>query len=87
MLKKTHEVLKIAKNLLTKAILLTEDDAFLLFKEKSEAMEIKTGDFMMPIRVAITGSKVSPPLIGSIKILGLEKATKRIEKAMDTLLD
>jgi len=85
--KKTHEVLEIAKNLLTKAILLTEDDAFLLFKEKSEAMEIKTGDFMMPIRVAITGSKVSPPLIGSIKILGLEKATKRIEKAMDKLLD
>ena len=85
--KRTHEILGIAKELLTKAILLTEDDAFLLFKEKSESMEIKTGDFMMPIRVAVTGSKISPPLIGSIKILGLEEATRRIEKAMSSLLN
>lgn len=83
--KKTHEVLNIAKELLKKAILLTEDDAFLLFKEKSESLGIKTGDFMMPIRVAVTGSKISPPLIGSIKILGLEEATKRIEKALHSL--
>jgi len=83
--KKTHEVLNIAKELLKKAILLSEDDAFLLFKEKSESLGIKTGDFMMPIRVAVTGSKISPPLIGSIKILGLEEATKRIEKALHSL--
>ena len=75
----------VAKELLKKAILLTEDDAFLLFKEKSESLGIKTGDFMMPIRVAVTGSKISPPLIGSIKILGLEEATKRIEKALHSL--
>lgn len=83
--KKTQEVLGIAKELLKQAILLSEDDAFLLFKEKSEAMGIKTGDFMMPMRVAVTGSKISPPLIGSIKILGLEEATKRIEKAINYL--
>ena len=71
--------------MLKQAILLSEDDAFLLFKEKSEGMGIKTGDFMMPIRVAVTGSKVSPPLIGSIKILGLEEATRRIEKAISSL--
>ena len=83
--KRTQEVLGIAKELLKQAILLSEDDAFLLFKEKSEGMGIKTGDFMMPIRVAVTGSKVSPPLIGSIKILGLEEATRRIEKAISSL--
>ena len=83
--KKTYEILDVAKELLKKAILLSEDEAFLIFKEKSENMEIKTGDFMMPIRIAITGSKVSPPLIGSIKILGLDEATRRIEKAMSVL--
>ena len=45
-------------------------------------MGIKMGDFMMPVRMTVTGSRISPPLVGSIQILGIEKAIKRIEKAI-----
>ncbi len=79
---KTKTVLEKAKELLPTAIDKNEDDAFALFKEESEKLGVKVGDFMMPLRIAITGSKVSPPLIGSIKILGLNEAIKRIEKAI-----
>ncbi|MCR4630432.1 MAG: hypothetical protein K5786_02260, partial [Treponema sp.] len=52
---------------------------------KAEALGIKLGDFMMPIRMAVTGSRVSPPLIGSILVLGEEKSLARIERAIATL--
>ena len=78
----TKTVLEIAKGLLPEAIEKTEDDAFSLFKEESAKLGVKVGDFMMPLRIAITGSKVSPPLIGSIKILGLAEAIKRLDNAI-----
>ncbi|MDR2897691.1 MAG: hypothetical protein LBU99_02670, partial [Spirochaetaceae bacterium] len=40
---------------------------------------------MMPIRIAVTGSRVSPPLIGSIRILGVNEAVNRINKAIAVL--
>ena len=48
-------------------------------------MGIKLGDFMMPIRMAVTGSRVSPPLIGSILVLGEEKSLARIERTLAAL--
>lgn len=56
-----------------------------LAKTSAEKLGVKLGDFMMPIRMAVTGSKVSPPLIGSILILGVEKAAERIKRAMSNL--
>ena len=53
-----------------------------LAKEKAEKLGIKLGDFMMPVRMAVTGSKVSPPLMGSIIALGTEKALERTDKAI-----
>ena len=40
---------------------------------------------MMPIRMAVTGSRVSPPLIGSILVLGKEKSIARIDKTLAAL--
>lgn len=39
----------------------------------------KTGDFFMDLRVAITGSKYTPPITDSIAILGKEETLKRLE--------
>jgi len=36
----------------------------------------------MPLRVAITGSRVSPPLFGSLRILGAQEALARVDKAL-----
>jgi glutamyl-tRNA synthetase len=39
----------------------------------------------MPLRVAITGARISPPLFGSIRLLGQEKALARVDKALEHL--
>ena len=61
---------------------LDEHSAGELFRAEAEAMGIKLGDFMMPIRMAVTGSRISPPLVGSIQILGIPQAAARIEKTI-----
>ena len=55
-----------------------------LARSMAEEMGIKMGDFMMPIRMAVTGSRVSPPLMGSILILGIDKSLERVEKTLAT---
>lgn len=49
-----------------------------LIKEKG----FKTGDFFMDLRIAITGSKFTPPINDSIAILGKEETIARLEKAL-----
>lgn len=61
---------------------LDEHSAGEFFRAEAEAMGIKLGDFMMPIRMAVTGSRISPPLVGSIQILGIPQAAARIEKTI-----
>ncbi len=45
----------------------------------------KAGDFFRPIRVAITGRMVSPPLFGSMELLGRDRSRARIEAALERL--
>ncbi len=52
------------------------------FKERSVEIGAKLGDLLMPLRVAITGSRVSPPLFESIRILGAEASVARIDAAI-----
>lgn len=77
------EVLQRAKKIIPQLEGLSEEEGFELFKPEGEAMSVKMGDFMAPIRVAVTGSRVSPPLVGSIQILGLQKAVSRIEAVLN----
>lgn len=45
----------------------------------------KTGDFFMSLRIAVTGSKVTPPLSESLEILGKEETMARLKLALDVL--
>ena len=47
-----------------------------------KAKGFKTGDFFMDLRVAITGSKFTPPINDSIAILGKEETIRRLKKAL-----
>lgn len=47
----------------------------------AEAHGWKAGDFFRPLRVAITGRVVSPPLFGSMELLGRERTLARIDAA------
>jgi glutamyl-tRNA synthetase len=54
-------------------------------REAAEAAGMKAGDFFLPIRVAITGRTVSPPLFASLEMLGRERSLARIEHALGQL--
>ena len=51
----------------------------------ANANGIKMNNVFMPLRVAITGESVSPPLGDSIKILGKDETLKRIKSAIEFL--
>ena len=79
---KTKEVLECAKDFVKQLPGLDHEASEQLAKDMAEKIGVKLGDFMMPIRMAVTGSRVSPPLIGSILILGVEKSLERIERTL-----
>jgi glutamyl-tRNA synthetase len=79
---KTKEILFAALEFVKKSAGMEHDAADALAREYAEKLGVKLGDFMMPVRLAVTGSRISPPLIGSLAILGVEKAAHRIEKAI-----
>ena len=47
----------------------------------AERLELKPRDAFQPIRVAVTGSKVSPGLFESIELLGREQTLERLRRA------
>jgi nondiscriminating glutamyl-tRNA synthetase len=57
------------------------------FREAADAAGMKAGDFFAPIRVAVTGRPVSPPLFASIELLGRDRAVARIRTALDKLAE
>jgi glutamyl-tRNA synthetase len=64
---------------------MTDDENEQLFRAKAAELETKLGNLLMPLRVAITGSRVSPPLFGSIRLLGAARASARVERALQRL--
>jgi len=56
-----------------------------MLRSGAEELGIKLGAMMMPLRSAVTGSRISPPLIESLRLLGREKALKRIDAAVEVL--
>ncbi len=56
----------------------TQEENEQAFYNKSQEMGLKMGQIMQPVRVAVTGTKNSPPLFESIGLLGVDKAVERI---------
>ena len=48
-------------------------------RRAAEAIGVKAGDFFSPIRVAVTGRTITPPLFDSLELLGRERSLARIE--------
>jgi glutamyl-tRNA synthetase len=53
----------------------------------AEAMNLKLGKIAQPLRVALTGTSVSPPIDVTLYLLGREKTLKRLAQAITELLD
>ncbi|MDR1970311.1 MAG: glutamate--tRNA ligase [Treponema sp.] len=62
-----------------------DEEAEALIKDYAEKNGIKLGDLLMPLRVAVTGARVSPPLFGSLRLLGPERSLARVDRALAAL--
>jgi glutamyl-tRNA synthetase len=54
-------------------------------REAADAAGMRAGDFFSPIRVAVTGRPISPPLFASLELLGRDRSLARIRIALDRL--
>jgi len=85
-LAETIKLLQLARGMVNQlANSVNDAEAEVYIKEQAEKAAVKLGDLMMPLRVAITGSRVSPPLFGSLKILGAHESLSRVDKALQHL--
>ena len=81
----TLNVLKGVRSLVEDFETKTDEENEVLFRQKSEEMDVKLGSLLMPLRVAISGSKVSPPIFESLRLLGSKKALERIDTVIELL--
>jgi nondiscriminating glutamyl-tRNA synthetase len=51
-------------------------------REEAEKLGWKAGDFFRPLRMAVTGRSVSPPLFGSMELLGRDRVLARLDAAL-----
>jgi glutamyl-tRNA synthetase len=54
-------------------------------RQAAEAAGMKAGEFFSPLRVAVTGRTVSPPLFASLELLGRERSLARVDDALGKL--
>jgi glutamyl-tRNA synthetase len=51
----------------------------------AQTLKIKTGQMFQPIRVAVCGRKIAPPLFATLEVLGRETTLRRIGRAIQML--
>ena len=82
---RTLELLAIHDTMISQFIELSEEAIEPVLRAKCDELGVKLGDFLMILRVAVTGTKISPPIVGSIKLLGAEETHDRIQTAIKFL--
>jgi glutamyl-tRNA synthetase len=81
----TLEALRAGRDIVESMKQVDDEEAEERFRLKSEELGFKLGQMLSPLRVAITGSSVSPPLFGSIRLIGIDKALGRIDRGIALL--
>lgn len=81
-LAKTLEILKTGRSIIAEMDGKTDDQLEEEFRSASETLDVKLGAMLMPLRVAVTGSSISPPLFESFRLLGLEKSLDRLDRVI-----
>jgi glutamyl-tRNA synthetase len=51
----------------------------------ADELGLKAGSLFTPIRVAVTGKRVAPPLFGTLSVLGRDRTLARIDQAISLL--
>jgi glutamyl-tRNA synthetase len=79
------KLLKITRSLIPAMAKTDDAGAEAIVKESAEKEQVKLGDLLMPLRTAITGAKVSPPLFTSIRLLGEAECLARIDQCLQNV--
>ena len=79
------KILEVSKKALEKIDQFNEKNIEESLRKLMSEMGLKPAQIFMPLRVAITGSRVSPGLFETISVLGKERTIKRIENGIKTL--
>jgi glutamyl-tRNA synthetase len=75
-------MLKIVRDKLAGMQEFTEQGIEDMLRSLAEEHKVGLGKVAQPLRVAITGSTVSPPIFDSVQLLGREQTLKRIDNAV-----
>ncbi|MEZ4273595.1 MAG: hypothetical protein R3C68_19795 [Myxococcota bacterium] len=54
-------------------------------RQLCEQLEWKPRDLFMPVRIAVTGRKATPPLFETMEVLGKERCRRRLRAAVTHL--
>lgn len=76
-----YEILGRARIVLLELPVFKHDAIQAALRATADEMGVKAKHIFQPIRVAVTGKTVSPPLFESLELLGRERAVDRISKA------
>jgi glutamyl-tRNA synthetase len=63
----------------------TEANLEQALRDLAEKMGVGAGKLFQPLRLALTGSSASPGIFDVLALLGRERATKRVKKAIESL--
>lgn len=56
-----------------------------ILREAANSLGLKPGEMFQPIRVAVCGKMVAPPLFETLEILGRERVLQRVDRALERL--
>jgi glutamyl-tRNA synthetase len=79
------KIVEALKVYVPKVFTVDDEEAEAILMKDIEALGVKTGDFLMVLRVALTGTRVSPPILGAIRLFGETEALKALESAVEKL--
>jgi glutamyl-tRNA synthetase len=74
--------LGVARDALAESVDWSEEPLEAVARSAADALGWKAGDFFRPLRLAVTGRPVSPPLFGSMVLLGREGTLARLDRAL-----
>ena len=80
-----HRVLAESQRILGAVSTLDEGAIEPLLRAKADEMGLRAKQFFGTLRIATTGREVSPPLLGTLAIMGRDKVLERIARAQEML--
>ena len=83
----TLSILKQVKLTLEQLPLFDHENIESVMRLLAKTLDLKLGQLLNPVRLAVSGQKVSPPLFETIEILGFDLVLDRIQDAIKLLED